>query len=201
MVIGGYESGMDIACHHVALGNRVTVIDPGHPWKAEAGRGAGSDPSYLLSPRTRSRLATALGTGRLKLSTGRVAVVAPDGDGHVVSTTSGTRYRSDLRPVLATGFGPGLGPVAPYFAKRPDGWPVLTDDDESTSTPGLFLSGPSVRHVDLRFCFVYKFRQRYAQIAKTVGERFGRDISGLDFWRAAGMWTEDLGCCGVSCAC
>ena len=36
-------------------------------------------------------------------------------------------------------------------------YPLLTEDDESTRTPGLFLVGPQVRHDNLIFCFIYKY--------------------------------------------
>jgi hypothetical protein len=197
VVIGGYESGIDIGCHHVDLGSRVTVIDPAHPWDA----GDGSDPSFLLAPRTRQRLRDAIGSGRLTLTRGRAHAVRPrESGGFLVRTLAGAAYACDVPPIAATGYGPGLGPVTGLFARRSDGWPALSEDDESTTTPGLFLSGPAVRHDDLRFCFVYKYRQRYAQIAATIGRRFSRDVSALEAWRDAGMWTDDLSCCGVRCA-
>ncbi|MFC6355346.1 NAD(P)/FAD-dependent oxidoreductase [Luethyella okanaganae] len=199
VVVGGYESGIDIACHHVEQGAQVTVIDPDHPWDA----GDGSDPSYRLAPRSRQRLVTAQATGRLVLSSaGRVVgVKTVHGGGLAVSVGGVGGVASDSRPILATGFGPGLGPVSGLFDRREDGWPLLDDNDESTMTPGLFLSGPSVRHGGLKFCFVYKFRQRYAHIARVIGERLGKDCAGLEAWREAGMLTDDLSCCGVECAC
>jgi hypothetical protein len=87
------------------------------------------------------------------------------------------------------------------FEHRADGWPELDDDDQSTMTPGLFLSGPAIRHGKLKFCFVYKFRQRFAHIAGVIGSSLGKDTSALDAWRTAGMLTDDLSCCGVECAC
>ncbi|CAQ02576.1 NAD(P)/FAD-dependent oxidoreductase [Clavibacter sepedonicus] len=198
VVIGGYESGIDIACHHVALGAEVTVVDPKHPWAP----GSGSDPSYRLAPRSVQRLAAAVATGRLTLvGDARVVGIRPAGAGHLVQVSGATALDSDSRPVLATGFGPGLGPVSELFARRDDGWPLLTEDDESTVVPGLFLSGPAVRHGDVRFCFVYKYRQRFAHIARVIGERLGADCAGLELWREAGMLTDDLSCCGVECAC
>ncbi|MFT2753898.1 NAD(P)/FAD-dependent oxidoreductase [Clavibacter sp. Sh2088] len=198
VVIGGYESGIDIACHHVEQGAEVVVVDPAHPWAP----GSGSDPSYRLAPRSVQRLATAVATGRLTLmGDGGVVGVRPDGDGYRIQVAGAAAVASDSRPVLATGFGPGLGPVADLFDQRDDGWPLLTEDDESTTTPGLFLSGPAVRHGAVRFCFVYKFRQRYAHIARVIGERIGADCAGLEQWRIAGMLTDDLSCCGVECAC
>lgn len=197
VVIGGYESGIDLACHHVEQGARVTVLDPEHPWDA----GRGSDPSYRLAPRSRQRLARALATGRLTLIDERAATIKPHGSGFNIRLANGRTVTSDSRPLAATGFGPGLGPVAEFFDSRPDGWPTLDDDDQSTTTPGLFLSGPAIRHGGLKFCFVYKFRQRFAHIARVIGERSGKDTGALEAWRTAGMLTDDLSCCGVECAC
>ena len=197
VVIGGYESGIDIACHHVEQGARVTVVDGGTPWDA----GTGSDPSFLLAPRSRQRLSATLATGRLTLSGAHANAIKRDGAEHIVSLDNGTRLRAQSRPIAATGFGHGLGPVAHLFTSRPDGWPDLDDDDQSTTTPGPFLSGPAIRHGGLKFCFVYKFRQRFAHIARVIGERQGKDCSALEAWRTAGMLTDDLSCCGVECAC
>ncbi len=197
VVIGGYESGIDLACHHVAGGARVTVLDEETPWDA----GTGSDPSFRLAPRTRMRLAEALTTGRLRLESVRAVGVKKDEGGFQVRLGDGRSLRTPRAPLAATGFGSGLGPVADLFAERPDGWPELDDDDQSTTTPGLYLTGPAVRHGGLKFCFVYKFRQRFAHIAGRIGERAGKDTGALEAWREAGMLSDDLSCCGVECAC
>lgn len=197
VVIGGYESGIDIACHHVERGTHVEVVDGGTPWDA----GTGSDPSFRLAPRSRRRLDAARATGRLTLIAAHATAVKRSGESWVVSLDNGTRVISDSAPIAATGFGPGLGPAAALFEPRPDGWPALDTDDQSTITPGLFLSGPAIRHGGLKFCFIYKFRQRFAHIARVIGERAGKDTSALEAYRAAGMLTDDLSCCGVECAC
>lgn len=197
VVIGGYESGIDIACHHVEQGAWVTVVDGDTPWDA----GGGSDPSFRLAPRSRMRLNAAQASGRLTLSSAHAGAIKRDGTEYVVSLDDGTRIRAGSRPIAATGFGPGLGPVEELFARRGDGWPELTDDDESTLVPGLFLAGPAMRHGGLKFCFVYKFRQRFAHVARVIGERAGKDCGALEEWRTAGMLTDDLSCCGVECAC
>ncbi|MEC5185766.1 putative flavoprotein involved in K+ transport [Cryobacterium sp. MP_3.1] len=199
VIVGGYESGLDVACFHVAGGSSVTVVDPDHPWHA----GTGSDPSFRLSPRTRQRVKSALATGRLILSdAGRATGIRPDAGGlYTVPIAGGTAVTADSRPIVATGFGPGLGPATHLFEDRGDGWPLLDDNDESTLTPGLFLTGAALRHGSLKFCFVYKYRQRFAHVARVIGERLGRDCSGLEAWRTAGMLTDDLSCCGVECAC
>ncbi|MFO7690490.1 MAG: NAD(P)-binding domain-containing protein, partial [Cryobacterium sp.] len=200
---GGYESGLDVACFHVSRGATVTVIDPEHPWDS----GSGSDPSFRLAPRTRQRLAAAEATGRLTLSAGgRVTGIRrnsadPKAAAYSVAIAGGGALPADSRPVLATGFGPGLGPATALFDTRADGWPLLDDNDESTLTPGLFLSGAALRQGNLKFCFIYKYRQRFAHVARVIGERLGKNCDGLDAWRSAGMLTDDLSCCGVECAC
>jgi len=171
LVIGGYESGIDIACHHVSQGASVSVVDESTPWDA----GRGSDPSFRLAPRTRIRLREALATGRLTLTGAHATRIKRAGGAWDVSLNDGSRVRADSRPIAATGYGPGLGPVEHLFARRADGWPLLDDDDQSTVAPGLFLSGPAVRHGGLRFCFVYKFRQRFAHVARVIGESTGLD--------------------------
>jgi putative flavoprotein involved in K+ transport len=199
VVVGGYESGLDAACFQVECGATVTVIDPDHPWEAAGG----SDPSFRLAPRTRQRVKAAVASGRLSLSAvGRVTGIRADaGGGYSVAVAGGGAVPADSRPILATGFGPGLGPAGDLFEDRGDGWPLLTDDDESTTTPGLFLTGAALRHGGLKFCFVYKYRQRFAHVAGVLADRLGKDPSALEAWRAAGMLTDDLSCCGVECAC
>jgi hypothetical protein len=78
---------------------------------------------------------------------------------------------------------------------------LLTDDDESTKTPGLFLVGPQVRHGDLIFCFIYKFRQRFGVVANAIGRRLGLDTARLEQYRDEGLYLDDLSCCGDECVC
>lgn len=130
-----------------------------------------------------------------------VTAIEQDDDRYAVSLHNGTRLHTGAPPVLATGFEPCLGPVAHLFDTRDDGWPLLTGDDESTRTPGLFLAGPAVRHQHLHLCFVYKFRQRFAHVARIVGERLGQDATALKAWQHAGMLVSDVSCCDTECAC
>lgn len=197
VIIGGYESGIDIACHHVDRGARVTIVDGDSPWHANGS----SDPSTRLAPRTRQRLAAARATDRLTVIDSHAVAITGGEGAFRVRLNNGATVTATRAPIAATGFGPGLGPVSHLFAPRADRWPALDDNDESTVTPGLFLSGPAVRHGSMKFCFIYKFRQRFAHIAGVIAERLGRDARGLDEWRSAGMLTDDLSCCGVECAC
>lgn len=200
-VIGGAESGIEIACHHVERGAEVSVIDAERPWGHGVDGDRQADPSFGLAPRIRIRMRAALETGRLELRDASATAVVRNGTGFRVSTSRGPAVLSETPPIAATGYGPGLGPAAELFDRRDDGWPLLTEHDESTVTPGLFLTGPALRHDDERFCFVYKYRQRFAHVARVIGERAGRDCSPLELWREQGMLLDDLSCCGTSCAC
>lgn len=196
VVIGGYESGMDIACSLVARGNSVTVLDPETPWT-----NTGSDPSATLSPRTRQRFRVAHASGHLTLAGSAATAITHQNGKFIVTGADGLQYTSTVAPVLATGYRPHLGPVDHLFATRDDDWPLLNADDESTVTPGLFLSGPAVRHINLHLCFIYKFRQRFAHVAGIIGKRLERDTSALRAWKLAGMLVEDVTCCDKECLC
>jgi putative flavoprotein involved in K+ transport len=197
VVIGGYESGVDAAVHLAAAGRRVVVLDRTGRWEDH-----GSDPSLTLSPFTRDRLEAALDTGLVEVVGGvDVIGIEREGDGYAVLAAEGERWTCDGQPVLATGFGSGLGVVADLFDRDAQGAVVLDDGDGSTLVPGLHLAGPEVAHEGLVFCFIYKFRQRFAVVASAVGERLGVDTSPLEAYRDAGMFLDDLSCCHASCAC
>ena len=111
-------------------------------------------------------------------------------------------------PVLATGFEGSVAAVARNLFDLADeegsgclaGAPLLTSEDESTKTPGVFLVGPSVVQGDLSFCFVYKFRQRFGIVADAICRGLGRDtkaaVQGL---RKDNMYMNDLSCCENTC--
>jgi hypothetical protein len=60
---------------------------------------------------------------------------------------------------------------------------------------GLFLSSPQVAHNGQKFCFIYKFRQRFAVVADEIADRLGVDSSPLEAYREKNMFLEDLDCC------
>ena len=66
----------------------------------------------------------------------------------------------------------------------------------------LFLVGPSVRHDDLIFCFIYKYRQRFAVVAKAIADRLGLETEEFEkTYRRWGMFLDDFECCGEQCVC
>jgi putative flavoprotein involved in K+ transport len=192
VVVGGAESGIDAALGLADEGLSVTVLDDEGTWQFRS-----PDPSEVLSPRTNERLEAALEAGEPidLVADARVdGIERDDGDGYVVTTTDGDRVRSRTEPVLATGFEGGLSIVRDLFAFDGE-HPELTDRDESTETPGLFLAGPQVAHDGQAFCFIYKFRQRFAVVAETIGKRLDVDTGPLEIYRKKRMVLEDLECC------
>jgi putative flavoprotein involved in K+ transport len=202
VVIGGYESGIDAAVNLIERGREVTVIDRDAPWDA-----IDADPSRTLSPYTHGRLRTAFATGRLSLVTDEItAVTCPnhegDADHHITHTASGDTFVSDGRPLLATGFDGSLDLVRDRFAFDDTGRVVVTEDaDESTLVPGLYLAGPMLAHREAIFCFVYKFRQRFAVVAQGIGSRLELDTSPLKVLHDHGFYLGDLTCCDDACVC
>lgn len=197
VVIGGYESGVDAAVQLSALGKKVRVLDSRTAWTGDS-----SDPNISLSPYTYERLRGALPDKRIELIGGkRVIAVEKNGRGYAVRTDDDEWLTTANAPILATGFEGSLTLIADLFDWRDDGQPQLNDVDESTITPDLFVAGPSVRQGQYIFCFIYKFRQRFAGVANAIGQRMGLDTSDLSAYRRAGMYLDDLSCCGAECAC
>ncbi|WP_049926733.1 NAD(P)/FAD-dependent oxidoreductase [Halopiger goleimassiliensis] len=211
IVVGGAESGIDAALGLAEAGLSVTVLDEEGTWQYRS-----PDPSEVLSPRTTERLEAALAAeypidlvagirvDRIERLQSRAAVARDSDDEsgageavdaeYVVVTNDGDEIRSRTPPVLATGFEGSLTAVDDLFDVDDDG-PSLTDRDESATTPGLFLAGPAVTHDGQQFCFIYKFRQRFAVVAETIGDRLGVDTDPLEEYREKEMVLEDLDCC------
>lgn len=163
VVVGGAESGIDAACALVQNGKQVTVLDCGGAWVPEEG-----DPSTVLSPRTRERLREAEASDRLCLvPDARVTRIEEYADGFGVLDQEGRIQSADAPPVLCCGFEGGAAQIRDLWDWE-EAQPRLTDHDESTRTPGLFLVGPQVRHPDEIFCFIYKFRTRFARVAEQI---------------------------------
>lgn len=204
IVIGGYESGVDTAIHLANNGKRVRVLDPNKPWDETE-----PDPSLSLSPFTHDRLREANQQGQIELIANPVTRVdvseshGPDATRcYTVSLANGRSLTTSQPPILATGFNGRVPQIANLFEWTEDGFPVVTEEsDESTLTPGLFLSGPMVRHGRVIFCFIYKFRQRFAVIGNAIAEELGLDSAVLGHYRRSQMYLDDLSCCAVECAC
>lgn len=197
IVIGGYESGVDAAYHLSANDRRVKLFDKACPWQAES-----SDPSVALSTYSLERMTEEFFDEFTELYPHcPVQSVARDGDEYEVKLVDGRHFVTKQPPILANGFLGSVSLVHDHFELREDGFPLLTANDESTLTPGLFLCGPSVRHENHVFCFIYKFRQRFAVVAKAIANQLGLPAEELEIYRKWGMYLDDLSCCGEECAC
>lgn len=195
LIIGGYESGMDAAINLCALGKQVRVIDRASSWA-----NADSDPSLSLSPFTLQRLEVAHATGRIELINDVcIEEVERISDGYAVYSEY-RKWPSPTSPILCTGFQGSLSLIAEQFDWQ-NGQASLTAQDESTLTPELFVVGPSVRHGQVIFCFIYKFRQRFAIVAEAIAHCMGLNTSPLEIYRQNGLFLDDLSCCGNDCVC
>lgn len=115
------------------------------------------------------------------------------------------------QPILCTGFrgSVSVGAAKTLFEYGNDNAcnayaPLLTEKDESTITPGLFLVGSLVQHGELSFCFVYKFRQRFGVVANAIAQGLGHDTRDAVLEaREIDMYLDSFekcqGACGESC--
>jgi putative flavoprotein involved in K+ transport len=197
LIIGGYESGIDAAVHLIAQGKTVVVLGRSVRWESDE-----SDPSISLSPYTQERLAGALTSGRLYLmGDTEVRRVSPIGEGYLVEIAQGKPYVSLTPPLLATGFRGSLELIHRHVAWDETHHVLLTEEDESTVIPGLFVAGSQLRHDTMLFCFIYKFRQRFAVVVNAIAQRLGVDTSLLERYRQHQMFLDDLSCCRDECSC
>jgi putative flavoprotein involved in K+ transport len=198
-IIGGYESGMDAAIHLARNGKKVTVLSKGAPWEEND-----PDPSVSLSPFTSQRLSE-LSEKQLIDFKGHSEIVRVEfkEEEYLIHLSSGEILTSGTRPFMATGFKSSLSCILEHFYWEDNGDIRLTEQDESTVSDGLFLTGPQVKHKDVIFCFIYKFRQRFAVLADEICTRLGFPFNDavLTHYRQANMYLDDLSCCDNSCEC
>lgn len=196
LIIGGYESGIDAAYHLAKNDKKVRVFDNDCPWAEES-----SDPSISLSTFSFERIRDNSFIDNVKLySETTVSSVILNDEGYVLKTQNGQIFKSKTQPILACGFEGSHKFVSHLFEQREDGFPLLSENDESTIVPGMFLCGPSVRHDDHIFCFIFKYRQRFAIVAQAIASSL--DLPTEEFvsmYRSWGMYLDDLSCCGQEC--
>ncbi|MEM7096714.1 MAG: NAD(P)/FAD-dependent oxidoreductase [Pseudomonadota bacterium] len=197
IVIGGYESGIDAAFHLAYKGKFVRVFDSGSPWESQS-----SDPSIALAPFTLDRMRMDFFKEQVQLlGNAKITGVELEDDTYRVSTANGEVYETQVPPLWAGGFEGSHKLVNGLFELRPDGFPLLNEQDESTIAPGMFLCGAAVRHEQHIFCFIYKYRQRFAVVAKAIANSLNLPAPGLEVYRDWGMYLDDLSCCGEECVC
>jgi len=196
LIIGGYESGIDAAYHLSKHGKKVRVFDQNCPWGEES-----SDPSLALSTYTFERIKSIEFETNVELFNEKsVQSITFDGSIYELKTEDGGVFQSKNQPLLANGFDGSHKFISNLFEHRDDGFAELNNQDESTITPGLFLAGPMVRHDGHIFCFIFKYRQRFAIVAQAIATSF--DLPTDEFveaYKGWGMYLDDLSCCGQEC--
>jgi putative flavoprotein involved in K+ transport len=196
LIIGGYESGVDAAYHLSNRNKKVRLFDLNAPWDA-----ATSDPSVALSTYSFERMRNPNFEEHTELHPETIvdSVTLTDGI-YEVNTEDGQTFQSKVQPLLAAGFDGSHKFVSHLFEQREDGFPSISEDDESTTTPGMYLCGPSVRHDGHVFCFIYKYRQRFAIVANSIASSLGIETEEfVAAYRSWGMYLDDLSCCGQEC--
>ncbi|MEO0790831.1 MAG: NAD-binding site protein, partial [Bacteroidota bacterium] len=72
-------------------------------------------------------------------------------------------------------------------------------------TKNLFLVGPQVKHGTALFCFIYKYRQRFAVVAEEIAQRTevspGLVEEVLKEYKHNNFYLTDLSCCDDECVC
>ncbi|WP_202882537.1 NAD(P)/FAD-dependent oxidoreductase [Gracilibacillus saliphilus] len=197
IIIGGYESGMDAAFHLGRLGKRSTLIAKTNTWEIDD-----SDPSVALSPYTYRRVHHLLGSDLLTVvGNTTVTRIESVSSGYDVYTSRGKVYSTVEKPILATGFSGSTSKIENLVTRGEHGEVLVNEKDQAKTTPGLFLAGPELRHDDHIFCYIYKFRQRFAVIAETIGSQLGLDLSILAEYKRENFYLDDLSTCGERCQC
>ena len=201
IIIGGYESGAQMAIELVKLNKKVTLINPTKVDEIDT-----SDPSKVLSPYTLNKYRAIKNSPNYTEVLGTVASVAKDGDQFSVQLKDKTVFKSTQKPIAATGFSLVQKPREKLITLREDGFPLLNEEtDEFYNQEDIYLSGPSVRHDNHIFCFIYKFRQRFGVIVEDILNKemysINDIVSLVKIWKQNGLYLSDLSCCDEECVC
>ncbi len=198
IVIGAYESGFDAMINLTLEEKHVTLIDDSNYFDL-----INSDSSYSLSPFTRDRIDEVIDLFDYHTDSKVISVELDKGQ-YIVKTANNKTFISPYKPINCTGFSTSLRLVNNLFDFE-DGYPVLNNVDESTKTENLFLVGPQVKHGSALFCFIYKYRQRFAIVAESIS---GRESISQYFLQEViheyienNFYLDDLSCCDDECIC
>ena len=162
-----------------------------------------SDSSYSLSPFTRDRIENAINDIRYHKKTS-VKEVKFENNQYTIKTSNNKTFNSKTKPINCTGFATSLSLVEDLF-DFDEGYPLLNDFDESQKTKNLFLVGPQVKHGSALFCFIYKYRQRFAIVAEKIAKRKKisqkklKDV--IQEYKDYNFYLDDLSCCDDECVC
>jgi putative flavoprotein involved in K+ transport len=109
----------------------------------------------------------------------------------------------DATPRHRAGFDITRSLAGQLFEFTNGGMPNITENDESTAFTNIFLVGPHIAHGNAIFCFIYKYRQRFAVVVRELLKRLGCE-EGADViaeYAKKGFLLDDLSCCANTCEC
>ncbi len=180
---------------------KVTLINPNNVNQIDT-----SDPSRGLSPYTFSKYNEIKASTNYTEVLGHVESVHKKENHYTLQLKDGREIKTDQSPICATGFSLVQEPIKSLIKLRHDGYPLLDDDtDEFHGHSNIYLSGPTVRHDNHIFCFIYKFRQRFGVIAEDILNKEMYNLNGIaklvKDWKQNGMYLSDVSCCNEECVC
>ena len=139
-MIGGYESGVDVVYHLSYHDKRVLV----RQMSLERGKFRSQCRAVDVFART---MREDWFEDQVELFPNTwVASVSKVETGYEVETKDGRTFQTSTEPLLAGGFEGSHKIVSHLFEHRDDGLPLLSENDESTRTSGIYLCGLTVRH-------------------------------------------------------
>lgn len=192
VLIGGNESGMDAALNLIRCGSEVTILDERSPWAQRV-----SDSSYGLSPATLDNLREIQKSGRATFVAERATEISDK-----IVTTATRTWNLEHPAIDCTGFDIKQSVAGKLFDFNDNDAPVLRMQDESSRFKNVFFTGPWVHHGKTVFCFVYKYRQRWAVVVRAILNRMGlADPGPIRSYAERGFLLEDLSHCSDACLC
>lgn len=170
----------------------MTILDASSPWAKRV-----SDSSYGLSPATLDHLKEIQRSGRATFLAERASEIT------ATSVTTPKRTIELQHPAIdATGFDIKQSLAGKLFEFTDAGVPYLRMQDESSKFRNVYLAGPWVHHGKAVFCFVYKYRQRWAVVVRSILNRMSfADPGPIRGYASRGFLLDDLSMCGESCVC
>ena len=197
-IIGWYESAIDLAYNLVKLWKEVSIFS-----RNEIDNFQSSDPSKVLSLISMEKLRTIQQSPLFSFTKDTLTSLSYVDENYILSSQNNT-YNFWNKPIFATGFRSSFKPLWNLVSYRNDGYPEVNNFDELKHTKWIFMSGPIIRHEELIFCFIYKFRQRFWIIALEIAKRLWTNLEYeliKKKWKKEWFYLDNLSHCWDECIC
>lgn len=201
IVIGGNESGIDAALNLAKNGNKVNV------YTQKSGLSApDADPSIRLSTYTRQKFFALNANQRQNIKIHEkmeLKRLTQQKNKYLLEFANGHLIEAKTEPILCTGFKNGAVKLQQNLFEEEEGTVLLNDYDESLKAQNIFLVGPDVRHQNAIFCYIYKFRQRFAVIIEEIAKRENLQIDKekIAEYQKNSFYLANCNNCVVACDC